>query len=269
MPRTQTSLAVTGDGRHWHILNASPDLREQIGRSSFLHPPGGESGGPRGSPIASVILSGGDVDVIAGLLNLRERQSFILYATARIHAVLDSNPIFEVLARDVVRRVPLALDETVHLAGDLSATLFATPGKVPLYMETAEEPAIQDDGVTVGVAISDGNATMLFIPGCAAMVPRLEARIRQAHTVFFDGTLWRDDEMIRQGAGRKTGRRMGHMSLSGDGGALDAFEELGVKRKVLIHLNNTNPVLEDDSPERAEVTRRGWDVAYDGMEIDL
>ena len=267
-PRTQTGLAVSQDGVRWFLINASPDLREQIGHSPFLHPrPCGSGGDQRDSPIAGVVLTGGDVDVIAGLLTLRERHPFTLYATQRILGVLDQNPIFEVLNRQVVDRRAVALDEIVALADSLSVELFAVPGKTPLYLETDDAPEITTDGVTVGAALSDGVSTVLFIPGCAVMTAPLSARIKAARVVLFDGTLWRDDEMILQGVGAKTGRRMGHMSLSGPAGTLAAFASLDGPDKVLVHINNTNPVLLDDSPERAEVERMGWTVAYDGLEI--
>jgi pyrroloquinoline quinone biosynthesis protein B len=263
--RTQAGLAVSHDGARWFLINASPDLREQIGRSAFLHP----VSGLRSSPIAGVVLTGGDVDVIAGLLTLRERQPFTLYATARIHAVLDANPIFEVLARDVVRREVAALEEPIALADGLSVELFAVPGKTPLYLEGAAAPAIETGETTVAAAIRDGGATVFYIPGCAAMTASLAERLRGAALVFFDGTLWRDDEMIAAGLGPKSGRRMGHMSLDGPEGTLTAFESLDVKRKILIHINNSNPVLLEDSPQRASVVDRGWEVAYDGMEMTL
>jgi pyrroloquinoline quinone biosynthesis protein B len=267
-PRTQTGLAVTNDGEHWFLINASPDLREQIGRAPFLHPRPPERGGAqRNSPIAGVILTGADVDAIAGLLTLRERSPFTVYATERVLGVLDANPVFEVLARGVVGRHAVSLEERVDLGGGLSVELFATPGKTPLYLETDDAPAITLDGVTVGASVSDGVATVLFIPGCAAMTADLRARIAAARVVFFDATLWRDDEMIVQGAGAKTGRRMGHMSLSGPEGTLAAFADVKGPEKILIHINNTNPILLADSPERAEVERAGWSVAWDGQEI--
>lgn len=267
-PRTQTGLAVSADGERWFLVNASPDLREQIGRSSFLHPRAPSLGGAeRNSPIAGVILTGADVDAVAGLLNLRERQPFTLWATERVLAVLDANPIFEVLNREVVTRRAVALNQPVALHAGLTLELFATPGKTPLYLETDDAPAITLDGVTVGAALSDDRGAVLFIPSCAAMTEDLEARIAAARVVLFDATLWRDDEMIVQGAGAKTGRRMGHMSLSGPEGTLAALAGVEGPQKVLIHINNTNPVLLADSPERAEVERAGWSVAFDGQEI--
>jgi pyrroloquinoline quinone biosynthesis protein B len=263
--RTQAGLGVSSDGETWTLLNASPDLREQIGRSPFLHP----RRGLRSTPIHSVVLTGGDVDVIAGLLTLRERQPFDLYATAKIHAVLDANPIFEVLARDVVRRERLELERPLELGNGLTVELFAVPGKVPLYLEQGDAPAIAADETTTAAAVSDGRATAFFIPGCAAMTSELASRLRGAELVLFDGTLWRDDEMIAQGLGPKTGRRMGHMSIGGPDGAIVAFADLDVRRKMFIHLNNSNPVLLADTPERREVERAGWEVAFDGLEIEL
>ncbi len=271
-PRTQASLAVSADDRHWVLLNASPDLRQQIEQTTALQP----RDGLRSSPIAAVVLTGGDVDAIAGLLTLRERQALTVLATSTVHAVLDANPVFEVLARGIVARQPVALDAPTPVplpdgrASGLTVELFAVPGKVPLYLETSDEmPALQEDGTTVGAAVSDGAQTLFYIPGCAAMTPRLAHRLRGAAAVFFDGTLWSDDEMVRAGLGPKTGRRMGHMSVSGPDGTMAAFEGLGVRRRVLLHINNSNPILLEDSPERAAVNAAGWDVAHDGMEVRL
>lgn len=269
-PRTQASVAVSADGRNWFLLNASPDLRQQIEATPALHP----REGLRSSPIAGVLLNGGDVDAIAGLLVLRERQPFTIYATARVQAVLAENPIFKVLAADLVQRRAVPLDSPVALMlpgggpSGLVAELFAVPGKVPLYLEGEGAPPIVMGEETVGIAVSDGRRRLLFIPGCAALVPAVAQRLRGADLVLFDGTLWRDDEMIRAGIGSKTGRRMGHMSVGGADGTMAAFRELGVKRKILLHINNSNPVLLDDSAERAEAQAAGWEVAYDGMELE-
>jgi len=261
-PRTQASIAVSGDGPLWTVMNASPDLRQQIEATAELHP----STGLRSSPIGAVVLTGAEVDCVAGLLSLRERQPFELFATARIHAVLDANPIFDVLDRNIVTRRVISLDEDVTLPGGVALRLFSVAGKVPLYLEGAAEAA-EDD--TVGARLSHAGAELFYVPACAAMTPSLSDRLRGADTVMFDGTLWRDDEMILAGLGPKTGRRMGHMSVSGDGGAIEAFAELGVRRKMLLHINNSNPVLLDDSPERAEVERAGWQVAFDGMRVEF
>jgi len=270
--RTQASLAVSADGKHWVLLNASPDLRQQIEQTPVLQP----QEGLRSSPIAVVVLTGGDVDAIAGLLTLRERQPLTVLATSTVHAVLDANPVFEVLNRTIVERQHLELGAATPLSlpdgspCGLLVELFAVAGKVPLYLEASDEmPVLQEDGTTVGAAVSDGDATLFYIPGCAAMTPHLADRLRGAAAVFFDGTLWSDDEMVRAGLGPKTGRRMGHMSVSGPDGTLAAFQGLGVHRRVLMHINNSNPILLEDSPERAAVNAAGWDVAWDGMEVRL
>ena len=260
--RTQASIAVSGDGEHWVLLNASPDIRHQIEATPELHP----SHGLRSTPIAAVVLTSGEVDCVAGLLSLREQQAFTLHASARIHTALDANPIFDVLSRDLVRRHVAELDGTVALPGGLALRLFPVPGKVALYLEGASEAA---DGDTLGAELSHGGRSLFYLPGCAAITPALAARLHSAAAVMFDATLWQDDEMIQAGLGHKTGQRMGHISLSGAHGTLAGFRDSPVRHKILLHINNSNPILLDDSPERAEAERAGWQVAFDGMRLEL
>jgi pyrroloquinoline quinone biosynthesis protein B len=274
-PRSQASLAVSADGERWAVLNASPDIRAQIAATPALHPrPAG--GAVRHSPIAAVLLTGAEVDSIAGLLSLRERQAFGLYAAAPALSALAMNPIFGVLDPALVPRRSLPLDAAVPLADGagaplgLTAEAFAVPGKLPLFREAGgADPGRDETGETIGLRIAAGGRALFFIPGCAAMTPALATRLEGAACVLFDGTLWRDDEMLRAGAGTKSGARMGHMSISGPEGTLAAFARLGVRRRILIHLNNTNPVLLEDSAEHAAVRAAGWEVAEDGMEITL
>jgi pyrroloquinoline quinone biosynthesis protein B len=264
--RTQASLAVQLSDYRWVLLNASPDLRQQVNQTPSLH----AHGAVRSTPIAAVILTGGDVDAIAGLLTMRERQTFAVLATARVHDVLNANPIFEVLARDVVDRRTIAPDAPFQIdGGDLRFELFPVPGKVPLYLEQDATPALETNDQTVGVSVTDGRKTLFYIPGCAMMTADLADRLHGADLVLFDGTLWRDDEMIRAGLVPKTGLRMGHMSVSGPQGTMAAFRDLDVRRRVLIHINNSNPILLADSPEREAVEAEGWEVAFDGMELTL
>ncbi len=254
---------MSGDGRRWTVVNASPDLRQQIEATPALQP----SDGLRHSPIEAVVLTGGEVDAVAGLLHLREAQPFALLATARVHDVLRANPIFDALAPAYVERRAVALGAPFALPGGLVAELFAVPGKVPLYLERDGAALSGEAEDTAGLRLADAaGASCLFVPGCARLAPALAERLRGAGLVFFDGTLWTDDEMIREGSGAKTGQRMGHMSVES---TIDAFRDLGVARKVFIHINNSNPLLLDDSPERAVAARHGWEVAYDGMEIVL
>jgi pyrroloquinoline quinone biosynthesis protein B len=272
MPRTQASIAISDDGLQWFLLNASPDLRQQIEATPCLH----SRQGLRSSPIAGVVLTNGDVDAIAGLLTLRERHRFTVWGTTKIQAILNANPVFNVLAHDIVTRRSVEIGQQVDLAladgspSGLTFELIRVPGKVPLYLEdSSETPAIVEEDTTVGALVTDGNRRLFFIPSCAAMTEPLARRIEGADVVLFDGTLWVDDEMLRSGVGSKTGMRMGHMSVSGPNGTLTAFKRIGVGRKILLHINNSNPILLDDSPERAAVEAEGWEVAYDGMEIQL
>jgi pyrroloquinoline quinone biosynthesis protein B len=262
-PRTQASVAVSADGRHWVLLNAAPELREQIARTPALHPRA-----LRDSPIAAVLLSGAEIDQTAGLLTLRERQSFVLVATAETHAALAANPMFAALVPDLVARKIVEIGEIIELPGGLRAELFKAPGKAPLYLE-GDNPALDaETEANVGIELTDGQARLAFVPGCAAINPALLARFGRADAVLFDGTLFTDDEMIATGTGPKTGRRMGHMPMTGEGGSLAALAGLRARR-IYIHINNTNSVLIDGSAERAKVAAAGWEIAEDGFRIKL
>jgi pyrroloquinoline quinone biosynthesis protein B len=266
------------------LLNASPDLRQQVAATPELAPHARvgshprPQAGPRGSPIKAVVLTSGDVDHLAGLLSLREGFAFTVYATERVLAALAANSVFDVLDPRLVVRVPLPIDRPLQLPGGnaglgLTLQAFPVPGKVALYLEDASAGAGLGtrEGDTIGVRISNpaSGAAFLYVPGCAAVDAALAARLREAPLVFFDGTLYDDGEMIAQGLSAKTGRRMGHISMSGPEGAIAAFRGLGVKRRIFVHINNSNPVLREDSPERRAVEAAGWEVAFDGMEIRL
>jgi pyrroloquinoline quinone biosynthesis protein B len=263
-PRTQASLAITADGENWVLINASPDLPQQLRRSNALHP----RVGTRGSPIKAVILTGAEIDQVTGLLSLREREPFAVCATAATLAALDDNSMFGALAPDVVKRQEVVPGTPVTLPGGLQAELFTVPGKAPLYLEGENPQTAIETGANVGVELSAGRARISFIPGAAAVTPAVAERIARADVVFFDGTLFRDDEMITTGTGTKTGRRMGHMPIDGDDGSLAALTGVATRR-IYMHINNTNPILVEGSPERLHVERNGWEVAEDGMEIVL
>ncbi|WP_227271981.1 pyrroloquinoline quinone biosynthesis protein PqqB [Roseobacter weihaiensis] len=260
--QSQSSLAVTADGAKWAILNASPDIRQQMIHAAPLHPTG-----LRDLPVRSVLVTNGDIDHVAGLLTLREMQPFTLFATAGIHEVLAQNPIFDALNSAVVIRETIALETPFTLCPGLTASLFPVPGKVPLYMEGA---VVQTDLIgdqTVGVKLETDTKTAFYIPGCALLNDDLRARLAGADLLFFDGTLWQDDEMVLAGLSQKTGKRMGHMSMSGADGSLAAFEGMDIGRKVYVHMNNTNPVLRPTSAEKAQAEAAGWTIGQDGMEI--
>jgi pyrroloquinoline quinone biosynthesis protein B len=262
--RTQCSLAVSADDERWVLLNASPDLRQQILATPALHP----KAAPRHSPITAVVLTNGDLDHVTGLLTLRESQPLDLYATGAILDVLAANPIFDALNPAYVTRQSMVLGQAVEVAG-LSILPFAVAGKVALYMERGEPVIGGESEDTIGLELRAGGKRCAFVPGCAQMTAKLAARLEGAPLVLFDGTLWTDDEMIQSGTGTKTGARMGHISVSGPDGSLAALAPLRIGRKIYIHINNTNPMLLDDSPERAAALRAGWEVAYDGMEVRL
>ncbi len=213
-----------------------------------------------------MVLTGAEVDQVAGLLTLRERQGFIVFATADTLAALAANPIFWVLAADLVTRTAVAQGESFSLPGGLDAELFAVPGKVALYLEGDDPALAAETGANVGVELVCGARRLVYIPGAAGMTAALRARLARADVVLFDGTLFVDDEMISTGTGSKTGRRMGHMPV--DDGTLAALAGLP-GRCILTHINNTNPILIEDSVERRKVEDAGIEIAEDGMEIVL
>jgi pyrroloquinoline quinone biosynthesis protein B len=261
-PRTQASIAVSADGERWLLINASPDLRAQISATPVLHPKADR----RDSPIAAVILTGAEIDQTTGLLTLRERQPFRLLATAATHGFVAGNPMFSALQPDLVPRLTIVPGECFAPLPGIEAELFSVPGKVPLYLEGDRSKNEAD--VNVGVELRAGTARLIYVPGAAAVPAPIQDRLARADIVLFDGTLYRDDEMILTGTGEKTGRRMGHMPIDGPDGTLVTLAGLS-GRRLFIHINNTNPILIEGSPERAHVTAAGWEVAEDGMEIAL
>lgn len=273
-PATQASIAVSVDRQRWVLINASPDIRQQIEHNRSLWP----ASGLRHSPIAAVILTNADVDAVAGLLSLREGTPFALYAHARVHETLDANPIFDVCNRDIVPRRTLDVGSGLALADAAGAFLGIelmachAPGKIPLYRErevTGELQTMAEDGDTLGLDIRASGRRIVYLANCARITDAVRQWSAGADLLFMDGTLWRDDEMIALGVGQKTGRRMGHISMSGDDGAMAGLNGVAVGRRIFIHINNTNPALLADSDERRAIEERGWEVAYDGMEVEL
>ena len=272
-PRTQASVAVTAGvgldgpasaaGASFVLINASPDLRQQILATPALQPRG-----LRMSPIAAVVLTGGEVDQTAGLLTLRERGPFGLYGTTGTLSTLAANSIFSVLAADVVPRHAISAGAPFGLPGGIEAELFLVPGKAPLYLEGDNPELAAETEANVGIELRAEGARLVFIPGAAKLTPAIAARLADADAVLFDGTLFSDDEMIAAGAGVKTGRRMGHMPVGGPDGTLAALAGLA-RRRILIHINNTNPILIEGSPQRRAVEAAGFEVAEDGMRIEL
>ena len=262
--RTQASLAVSGNGRDWILLNTTPDLRAQLLATPCLRP----RTELRSSPIAAVILTGAEVDQVAGLLTLRERQAFTVLATSDTLAAVAVNPIFGVLGAGLVRRDEVALGVRFPLPGGLEAELFSVPGKVALYLEDEAPALAAQTGANVGVEIICGANRLAYVPGAAAVPAALRERLAGADVILFDATLFSDNEMIATGIGEKTGRRMGHMPLDGADGTLVALAGLP-GRRILTHINNTNPILIEGSLQRRQVEAAGFEIAEDGMEIVL
>ncbi|RTE94481.1 pyrroloquinoline quinone biosynthesis protein PqqB [Bradyrhizobium sp. LVM 105] len=273
--RTQASVAFSGDGESWFLINASPDLRQQLNATPQLHP---RAGALRHSPIAGVILTNSEVDAVAGLLSMRESSPFTIYAHDKVLAILASNSIFNVLNEKHVRRQPISIREpfepclTHGARSGLEVLPFAVSGKSAWYLEGKAHPGgTSGDGDTLGLKITD-KATgkyFYFIAACADVTDALKAEIDGASLVFFDGTVWRDDEMIRAGLGHKTGKSMGHVAMSGDDGAIARLADLDIDRKIFLHINNSNPALLPASPERKAAEAAGWQIPADGTEIVL
>jgi pyrroloquinoline quinone biosynthesis protein B len=269
--RTQSSVAVSADSRRWVVVNASPDLRQQIQSTPELQPD--RDGPKRSSPISAVVLTNGDIDHIAGLLTLRERQPFRIYATPRVLSILRANSVFGVLAGDVVERIELPLNQPIEIADTgVMVEAFPVPGKIALFLEDASKGAGfgTEVGDTIGLKIkTSGSGTAFYIPGCAKVDEDILSRVNEASCLLFDGTVFNDTELLDLGVIEKTGQRMGHVSIAGDDGSLHAFDGAAIKRKIYIHINTTNPILERGSREEAIVNEAGWEVSFDGMSINI
>jgi pyrroloquinoline quinone biosynthesis protein B len=259
---TQCSLAVSLNGDDWLLLNASPDIRQQILATPELHP----KRSPRSSPIKAIILTGADIDAIIGLLSLRERQPLVVWATDYVLRVIRASAVFNVLDRDLVqfRAIP-ANGDFEPLAGIVCHPL-ECPGKPPLYMEDTHgiDPV---EGSSIGVRLTSNNGkSLVFMPSCAEITLNILMTLEGTDALFFDGTLCVDDEMIRTGEGFKTSRRMGHVSMDQSIGLL---RDIKVGARFFIHINNTNPTLNRHSPERKIIEDAGWVIAEDGMRLEL
>ncbi|ADP72662.1 coenzyme PQQ biosynthesis protein B [Rhodomicrobium vannielii ATCC 17100] len=268
--RTQSSLAVSPDGERFVIVNTSPDLRTQILDNRELWPR--RRGSARNSPIEALFLTNADVDAIAGLLTLRERQRLRLYASEAVLATIGDDRIFDVLALDLVERIAVVPGEKVTPLDGLTFEPFAVPGKIPLYREQPDE--VPETGVmsgeTIGLRISDREGgTLFYIPGCASINKDLLDRVDGAACLFFDGTVYNDGELRDADVGEKTGRRMGHVPIMGPGGSLNAFAPAKIQRKIYIHINTTNPILDPNSAAAMTVREAGWEIAADGMSFTL
>ena len=261
-PRTQECVAVSADGDRWVLLNASPEIRGQIEAFPPLHPRP-----PRRSPIAGVVLTNGDLDHCLGLLSLREWTAFEVAATAAVReAFTGGNPLARVLDAVTWRELPVDAPQTVALGG-LEVVAFPVPGKPPRYLEDTALPA-PGDNVALKIRAPSGRV-LLYAPSVGALSEPLVAAIAEASCVLLDGTFWSSDELGRHGLSSRTAEDMAHLPVGGALGSMRALRGTAPARRIYVHLNNTNPLLLDDSPERAEVEAAGWEVAWDGLEVEL
>jgi pyrroloquinoline quinone biosynthesis protein B len=273
--RTQTQVAVSNDGRTWFLLNASPDLRTQIERTSVLRP----RSAVRDSPIAGVLLTSADIDQIAGLLSLRELQPFRIYCAASLRRILqEDNSVFGMLNRvpQQVCWMDIKLGESFSLLAltgkdaGICCEVFSLGNKYPIYVSPERAAELTSEEAQLGVMVTASSGGRLaYMPAVPAINERLLQLLETADVILFDGTFWSDDELIRvQGSGATAGE-MGHVPVSGAEGSLRALAGLRRPRKVFVHVNNTNPMLDESSPEYRELGAAGWEVAEDGWRFNL
>jgi pyrroloquinoline quinone biosynthesis protein B len=261
---TQDSLALTGRGGRWLLVNASPDVHRQIQDFPELHP-----AGPRHTPIAAVALTNGDLDHVLGLLSLRESQPIAVLATERVRAgLVDRNAMLRTLARsaDQVawRRLELGRELILDDVG-VGVTAVAVPGKLPVHLVGLVEPSPEDN---VALRVRDlASGRLVVVATAVGSLEGVDELVRGADVLFFDGTFWSEDELVAGGLGRAYARDMAHVPVGGEGGSLERLAGAGGARRIYTHVNNTNPMLRAGSPERAAVERAGWEIAHDGLEV--
>jgi pyrroloquinoline quinone biosynthesis protein B len=261
LARSQSSVAVSADHRRWFLINASPDVRAQIEAFPGLHPHEGN----RTTPVEAVLLTDAELDHTLGLLLLREAEVLRLYATPAVHKTLcDGSGILRTLEHYCqVEWQAIVPGADVRLADGLSCGAFDVP--------TTKRPRFGPDGDhgrVVGYRLTDERGgTLVYLPGVQALTPAVRAEIEGCECLLIDGTCWRDDELVRHGLAGKTSREMGHLPIDGPDGSLAQLPSLGVGRTIFVHMNNTNPILLEDAPERRIVEDSGMEVAMDGLEV--
>ena len=263
--RSQESVAVSADGESWLLLNASPEIRAQIESFPPLHPKG-----PRHSPIAGIVLTSGDLDHCLGLLSLRESHPLVVYASNAVtRGFTERNVLYRTLERfeGQVTWRPLELGRETDVDERLAITAVGTPGKPPVHLERI---APKSDEENIGVVIREKRTgkSLAYFSAAGGITPAVLGAVRAADCTFFDGTFWSETEIIDLGLGQKRAADMAHVPIGGPTGSLDALKDVK-GRRVYIHINNTNPILREDSAEAAAVRGAGWEIAEDGLEISL
>ena len=268
--RTQSSIAVSADGTDWVLINASPDLLAQIKAFPALQP----NRALRDTGIKAIILVDGQIDHTTGLLMLREGKPLQIWCTDMVREDLTTgNPLFNILGHYCSvdwRRLPIERDTSFAIEGIDGVRFSAVPlaSKAPPYSPHRNDP---HEGDNVGLRITDTRSgrSVFYAPGLGEIEPRVATELRAADALMVDGTFWTDDEMVRLGISKKRARDIGHLPQSGAGGMMEVLAPLRASRKVLIHINNTNPILNETSSERTQLAHSGIEVAYDGMELEL
>jgi len=278
--RTQTQAAITQDDQNWFLLGASPDLRAQIEATPELHPRAPSRGeAPRHSPITGAVLTNADVDHVLGLLLLRELQPLRIHATASIHHILrDDNTMFGMLERVANQAswadfTPGAWFPLLGPAGEDSALrcrALSLGTHFPAYVFAERQSQLNPQESSLGLLIdSPSGKRLAFMPAVPAIDDALLAELDSSDLLFFDGTFWSNDELIRTQGSGSTARQMGHVPVSSPEGSLQKLAGLRRPRKIYLHLNNTNPMLDEAGPEYRQVREAGWEVAEDGWQFDL
>lgn len=268
VPRSQSAAALSADGERWFLLNASPDVHAQLGRLPRRAP-----AGPRHAGVEGIVLTDAELDHTLGLVLLREARYLQVACTPAVRSILEHDSALLRVTRAFaeVREVELVVDRPVPLKyrdecpSGLSVTGFTVPAGPPRFAVR------EDEGHTIGLLIRDEatGGTCAFVPGCGGLDETLLARLGTSQLVLFDGTFWSDDELIGLGISDRTARQMDHLPISGPGGSLERLAGLPAGQRVYTHINNTNPILIEDSPERALVEGRGMIVGTDGMSFSL
>lgn len=271
-PRRQESTAVSSDGRSWILLNASPEIREQIESFPALHPQA-----PRHSPLSALVLTNGDLDHTLGLLSLRESYPLVVYATERVRrGFTEGNVLYRTLQRfpGQVTWRPLTVGAESELtgadgrSGGLWAEAVPVPGKPPIHLESGS-PGDPEDNIGLRIREASTGRRLAYFPAAGGLTPMVDKALADADCVFFDGTFWSGDELPAQGLGTKRADDMAHLPVGGPRGSLAGLQGLRAPRRIYIHVNNTNPLLREDSVERRAAEAAGWEIAWDGLEVSL
>ena len=269
-PRTQSSIAASADGNSWVLFNASPDLLLQIRSFAALQP----ARALRDSAIADVVLVDAQLDHTLGLLMLREGKPLRIWCSERVRSELTgSHPIFELLDHYCGvdwQRLPIEPGSSfvIPSMASVRCQALAVPGNAPPFSPARDAPE-PGDNIALLLTETRSGRTLFYAPGLGAIEPPVAAALRQAQALLVDGTFWSDDELLRLGVSSRRARQMGHLPQSGSGGMLEVLAPLTAERKILIHINNTNPILNERSPERAILEAAGIEVARDGLEFEI